>query len=384
MTVRVAIDVSAIPDQPVGAGRYVAELVRHLDRRERVDLTLICRRGDADRWSALASRAVVVPVVPRSRWRRLAWEQLLMARRVRSLGVDVLHSPHYTMPRAALVGSRARRRRAVGQIVTVHDMTFFDHPEWHERLKVPVFRRAIRAAAAHADAVVCVSDATAQRLAALHPPAGDVYVIRHGVDHERFTPDDATGQDSGHLAAIGARRPFIAFLSTIQPRKDVPALVTAFDRLAAERPELQLVLAGGKGWGEGPAENAVAASPHRDRILRPGWIPDDAVPAFFRRADVVAYPARAEGFGLPAVEALACGTPLVTTAGTVMEELVGEAAWLFEPGDVDGLTRSLAACLDGGPEVEARRRLGLVAAARFSWDATAKAHEEAYSDVASR
>ena len=373
----VAIDVSAVPDEPVGAGRYVVELVRQLGRRHRIDLALICRRGDGGRWSDLAPGARIVATVPRARWRRMAWEQLLMGRRVPMLGVDVLHSPHYTMPR--MTGGAS-----VGQVVTVHDMTFFDNPEWHERVKVPVFRRAIRVAAARADAVVCVSETTARRLRAIHPPAGSLHVIPHGVDHDRFRPDDPTGQDDTHLAQLGARPPFIAFLSTIQPRKDVPALVGAFDRLAAERPDLQLILAGGKGWGEGPTDDAIAASPHKERILRPGWVSDDAVPALFRRAAAVAYPARAEGFGLPALEALACGAPLVTTAGTVMEEVAGDAAWLFEPGDVDGLTEALTDCLDDGPSVAERRRLGLSIAARYTWDAVAAAHEDVYLDLAAR
>jgi glycosyltransferase involved in cell wall biosynthesis len=376
VTRRVAIDVSAIPDQPVGAGRYVVELVRHLSRRGRVDLVLICRRADATRWQALAPAAQVNAVVPAPRGFRLAWEQIAMGRHVASGGVEVLHSPHYTMPRLP-------RGAVVGRVVTVHDMTFFDHPEWHERRKVPVFRRAIRAAAARADAVVCVSNTTADRLRHLLRPRGAVHVIPHGVDHERFCPDDP-GDDDARLAALGVRAPFIAFLSTIQPRKDVPTLVRAFDLVATEHPDAQLVVAGGSGWGQAPVDAAMAASTHRDRIVRPGWIPDDAVPALYRRAAVVAYPALVEGFGLPALEALASGAPLVTTRGTAMEEIAGDAAHLVEPGDVDGLAAALARCLGRGPDVEDRRQRGITTAGRYTWDATAAAHEDVYLATRSR
>lgn len=373
--IRVAIDVSAIPDQPVGAGRYVFELVRHLHRRGHVELTLMCRRGDAARWRELAPGAAVAAMVPDTRGRRLAWEQLAMGRRARDLAVDVLHSPHYTMPRLP-PGAAVRR------VVTVHDMTFFDNPEWHERVKVVVFRRAIHAAAAHADAVICVSEMTARRLRAVHRPSGSLVVIPHGVDHERFRPDDPLGEDRSHLESLGIRPPFIAFLSTIQPRKDVPTLVRAFERLAGDWPDLQLVLAGGRGWRDGAVEAAVETSPHRARILRPGWIPDETVPALFRQAAAVAHPALQEGFGLPALEALASGTPLVTTRGTAMEDFVGDAALLVEPGDVDGLARALARCVEGGADLDERCRLGLSIAARYTWDAAAAVHEDIYASVA--
>ena len=370
---RVAIDVSAVPDDPAGAGRYVIELVRNLARRGQVDLTLICRRDDAGRWARLAGGAVV-PVVPRERWRRIVFEQVALGHKVAGLGVDVLHSPHYTMPRRP-------RRATYARVVTIHDMTFFDHPEWHERVKVPVFRRAIRAAARSADAVVCVSDSTAARLRQVELPRHEMHVILHGVDHERFRPDDPAGADASQLARLGIREPFIAFVSTIQPRKDIPSLVRAFDVVAATRPDAQLVIGGARGWSEAASDAAIAASAHADRIVVTGWVPDDSLPALYRRAAAVAYPALAEGFGLVALEAMACGAPLVTTRGTAMEEFVADGALLVDPGDIDALAAALARCLDGDAGVEEARRNGLSIAARYTWDATAAAHEAVYTNL---
>jgi len=164
MTVRVSLDATAVPARPVGAGRYVLELASALSHRDDVDL-------------------VVVDKAPSLRPLRLAWEQVRLPGVLRGLSVDVHHAPHYTMP------ERAR----VPTVVTIHDMTFFDHPEWHERKKTPFFQRAIRVAATKADALVCVSAVTADRLRSRFAPSVPVHVIPHGVDHARFTPG---GEDS--------------------------------------------------------------------------------------------------------------------------------------------------------------------------------------------
>jgi glycosyltransferase involved in cell wall biosynthesis len=370
-----SLDVSAVPTRPGGAGYYTIALARALCERPDVSLTLVARRGDAERWQTWAAdRAVVVDAVPEGRPGRLLFEQTRFPRLLRSLGVEVHHAPHYTMP----------ERASVPCVVTIHDCTFFDHPEWHVRSKAMFFRRAIRRASLHAAALVCVSEVTATRLQACCEVRAPIVVAPHGVDHDRFSPDEAAPGDDHRLleeCGLPADRPLVAFVATLEPRKGVVPLVSAFDRVAETHRDAVLVLAGQLGWGLVETERALAQARHGDRILRPGYLPDAAVPALLRRATVVAYPALEEGFGLPALEALACGAPLITTEGTAMAEVAGAAAQLVRPGDELALADALAAALDRGkdaPEVAERRALGLTVAATYTWEASAGRHVHAY------
>src|SRR4051812_30307343 len=175
----VSFDATAFPVDARGAGRYAIDVLAALGRRSDVGMTVVARRGDGARWRRLGPRHVVEGA-PNARPMRLAWEQVALPRVIRNAHVDVHHGPHYTMP------ARARLPR----VVTVHDMTFFDHPEWHERAKVPFFRRAIERAARDAAAIVVPSQTTAELFLARFSPSGSLHVVLHGVDHARFRPEE--------------------------------------------------------------------------------------------------------------------------------------------------------------------------------------------------
>ena len=203
------------------------------------------------------------------------WEQLGLPSPARRGRADVHHGPHYTMP------ERARRARSV---VTVHDCTFFDHPEWHERSKVLVFRRAIRVAARRAGAIVCVSQATAERLAAVcrragagrsWPPTGSTTAGSARPSRRR----GATRRRSAPPRASSPARPYVMFIGTIEPRKGVADLVTAFDRVAGTTPRPAWCWPASRGGGPtSRAGAALATARHRDRVVRTGYVPDEAVP----------------------------------------------------------------------------------------------------------
>ncbi|MDQ6927437.1 MAG: glycosyltransferase family 4 protein [Actinomycetota bacterium] len=375
-TIRVSIDASAVPANPAGAGRYVIDLVAALRRRADTELTVICRQGDEVRWRAGGSGRPVLGAAPARRPLRLAWEQARLPRLLNRLPVDVHHSPHYTMP----------ERAQVPCVVTVHDLTFLENPSWHEPVKVAFFRRALRVAATRADALIAVSAATATRLEAVLSPKAPIHVIPHGVDAERLYPCDPADFEAGEAdratrRGLAVEGPYLLFVGTIEPRKDVPSLVRAFDRLAATHPDVTLVLAGAPGWGTAAVDEAIASAVHNNRIQRLGYVSEDEKAALLKGAAAVAYPSLEEGFGLPALEALACGVPLVTTSGSAMEEIVGPAALLVEPGDIGALTDAIEAVIGGGADVDRRRLSGLEIASRYTWEASAAAHTVIYRSV---
>jgi glycosyltransferase involved in cell wall biosynthesis len=367
--VRLLLDVSAVPTRPAGAGVYTVQLAGGLGEHDELDLHLLTRRGDAARWSELAPKAAVHPEVPERRPARLLWEQTRGPELASRLGIDVWHGPHYTMP----------ARLTVPACVTVHDLTFFDHPEWHERSKVAYFKPMLRVSAKRARSLIAVSEHTATRLRERLAPRAPVIVAPHGVDHERLHPRPrGDAEDLGRLRHLGIRPPYLAFAGTLEPRKDIPTLIDAFARIARDRPELRLVVAGRDGWGATAVRDAAAASGVTTRILRPGWFPGDALPAFYRQAEVVAYPSLEEGFGLPALEALACGAALVTTTGSAMQEVVGDAALLIPPASPDALATALTRILDDGLVAEQLRVAGPFQAAPYTWDASVARHLAAY------
>jgi glycosyltransferase involved in cell wall biosynthesis len=382
---RLSLDVTAVPSRPVGAGQYTLELAGALASRVDVDLVLIGRRTDGSRWRSVAPTAEVVPVAPGARPLRLAWEQVRLPALLTKQAVSVHHGPHYTMP----------ERASVPSVVTIHDMSFFEEARWHERSKVLVFRRAIAVAARKAAAVVCPSRVTAAQLARWCRVETEVFVAPHGVDTGRFGPEEPEpGADRAVLAAVDPRladgRPFLVFVGTLEPRKDIPTLVRAFARIAGHHRDAVVVLAGGVGWGADAVDQAVVASGVASRIIRTGYVPDPVVPALLRASAGAVYPALYEGFGLPALEALACGAPLITTSGTAMEEVAGGAAVLVEPGDVGGLADALDARLaqpsasaPGRSEQDQRQR-GFDIVARHTWAASAARHMEAYRAAARR
>ena len=374
---RLSLDVSAVPARAVGAGQYTVHLAGALARRADVDLTLFGRRADAARWPRLAPRSRLVSSAPGARPLRLAWEQVRLPALLDRYDVAVHHGPHYTMP----------HRSSVPTVVTIHDLSFFVSPQWHERSKVLLFRRAIASSARRAAAVVCPSRATADELARWCQVDAEVFVAPHGVDAGRFRPEEPrSGADGAALSAVDRRlaagRPYLLFVGTLEPRKDVPTLVRAFARVADRHPDALLVLAGGEGWGMDAVEGAIESSDVSPRIVRTGYVPDETVPALLRSAVAAVYPSLYEGFGLPALEALACGTPLVTTSGTAMEEVAADAAVLVDPGDEAALADAIDAELDGrpdgGPPDPRRRSRGLEIAATHTWDRSADLHLEAY------
>jgi glycosyltransferase involved in cell wall biosynthesis len=365
---RVALDVSAVPARVAGAGRYVVELARRLPGRGE-DVTLVTRRDDVSRWCAISTNSSVAPLVPSRRVSRLLYEAWRLGSSDVARHVDVWHSPHYTMP----------RRSASPTVVTIHDMTMFTNPEWHERSKVAFFRRAIAHSATHADALICVSDYTARQLDAIIPRHAPVVVAPLGVDIDAFSLDDTSDDELLVRHGLPLAVPFVFFLGTVEPRKGLDVLLEAFAHVAHDDAVTELWIAGQAGWAMKDFDEKLARHPGAARIRRLGFIDEELVAPLLRRARVVAYPSRGEGFGLPVLEALACGAVVVTTSDTVMAEIGAETVLLAPPGDAVTLAARLVDALRFDPAQRARHSLAArTRASSFTWDEMVTRHLSAY------
>ena len=374
--VRVLVDATAVPANRGGVGRYLDALLLALagPAGSGVDLTVVAKPRDLD-----AFRAAGLPVLaaPRSLERRpvrLAWEQTGLPVLLRRHRWDVLHSPHYTQP----ILSRTPT------VVTVHDATFFTHPELHSPVKARFFRAATRLAVRRAAGVIVPSAATESELVEhAQLPPGRVTIAPLGVDPAVFHPPAHSEVDRLRARLGLGDGAFVAFLGTIEPRKNVGALIRGWVQAVRDMPEPPaLVLGGGRGW-DVTVDAAIAEVPSHLSVVRAGYLPVSDLPALLGGASVVAYPSLGEGFGLPVLEAMACGAAVLTTRRLALPEVGGEAVAYTEPDDA-----SIAVALrDLLADDAARGVLGKAAqerAAVFTWDACARLHVTAYRAAAER
>jgi glycosyltransferase involved in cell wall biosynthesis len=367
---RVLIDATAVPADRGGVGRYVDSLVYALDS-DGAPVTVVCQPRDVELYGRLAPNSRIVPTSDSNATRtaRLTWEQTTLPRLVRRLGVDVLHSPHYTTPLANPAAS----------VVTLHDATFFTDAVLHHSIKARFFRAWTRAALLRASLCVVPSAATAAELGRVTgtDPAR-LEIIQHGVDNDRFhLPTLEEVSAARRLIGLGRDTSYVAFLGALEPRKNVPALIRGFAAACKGRPNPPaLVLAGQPGWDR-QVERALDDVPHRLRVIRAGYLPFDNLAGFLGGAALVAYPSLGEGFGLPVLEAMACGACVLTTRRLALPEVGGDAVAYCGVGAGD-IAAALTDLLD-----DPALRANLAAAAQrrakeFSWLTSAEGHRVAY------
>ncbi len=376
---RVLVDATALPPDRGGVGRYVDALVAALPGLG-ADVAVAAQPRDRELFAGLvgAPRVHLLPARAAHQAARLSWEQTGLAALTRRLRPDVLLSPHYTMP------VLARHPAGVPTVVTCHDATFFSQPEVHLPIKRHFFTTWMRLSARLADALIVPSQATKDEIVR-HAGAdpGRITVVPHGVDHDRFRPPTAQQvADARAWAGLAPQTAYLAFLGTLEPRKNVPALVRAFVEVCRSRPDPPaLVLAGGRGWDE-QIEPALAAVPDHLVVRRPGFIPDELTPGLLGGAELVAYPSLGEGFGLPVLEAMACGAAVLTTPLLSLPEVGGDAAAYADSPASPDLARALAALLDDPARRAELSRRAVRRAAGYTWAAAARGHLEVLQRVA--
>jgi len=344
-----------------GTGRYVEELARRLPGlADDVEVAVLWPRHLPPPPGA---QDACVLVDSHSPFRRL-WQDQFGSRALRKrIEASVIHFP-------ANVGPLLTMDRAV---LTVHDLSFLREPQWYRRNRAAYYRYAVRRSARVAARVIVDSQATAADvIGLLGVPDDRIDVVPLGVrDEFRRRRGASPPLQAGVRERYRLPERFFLFVGTLEPRKNLVRLIDAFTRIAAES-EYHLVLAGRDGWKVAPIRAAAGASPHAHRIHFPGFIADDDLPAVLSAAHALVWPSLYEGFGLPPLEAMACGAPVLTSNVSSLPEVVGDAALQVDPHDVDALAESMRALATDATLRNNLMAKGTHRAAHFTWERTAQ------------
>jgi glycosyltransferase involved in cell wall biosynthesis len=296
---------------------------------------------------------------------RFLWEQAVQPWAARRAGLDLLHCPAFVGPLYA----------GTPFVVTVHDLSFVLFPEGFRGWNRTYLRLLTSRSVKRARRVIAVSESTRQDLVRLYGLSPNrVDVVYNGVDAAfRSLP-------SGEVAAFRARRGlperFLLFVGTLEPRKNIVRLVEAYAHLP--RPRIPLMLVGGRGWFYDQVFARVEELDLAGEVCFVGYVAAEELPWWYNASEALVYPSLYEGFGLPVLEAMACGTPVITSNTSSLPEVVGQAGMLVEPTDVVALTEALRRVLQDAALRAQMRTAGLAQAARFSWQGTAGGTVKSY------
>lgn len=353
MTSSLAIDASRMSaSERTGTEWYSYEIVRALAALEdRPDFTLYTRPGHE------------VPTLPRTTVKTLRpsrlWTHAGLSRAMLTERPPALFVPSHVIP---LIHPPA-------SVVTIHDLGYLREPAAHPRRQRLMLDRTTRWNARTARRIIAISNQTRDDLEASYGvDPQKIRVVHHGVDHDRFSPgrSESTAEV---LARYDITQPYLLFVSTVQPRKNVVRLVEAFESL--DNDALQLVIAGKSGWLSESIERRISESPLAPNIRRVGHVPDDDLPALYSASTAYVFPSLFEGFGMTVLEAMAAGTPVVTSNTSSLSEVAGNAAILVDPYSVAAIASGIREACDSENNRALRQR-GLERASEFTWERAAQ------------
>jgi glycosyltransferase involved in cell wall biosynthesis len=358
-----------------GVSHYVEALLEHLGAIDHTNAyTVFTTKGVDAAALGLPNNFMVRPsrlhtINPRI---RIPWEQLIAPVELAVVGADVYHGVLNVMPALATIPS----------VVTIHDLSAFLFPQTFRRINRMYTKWAIRLSAKRAAHLFTVSEHAKQEIVThLGVPADRVTVTYDACD-ARFRPVHAA-ELAAFRQRVGVPEQFLFYLGTLEPRKNIPRLLEAYARIANEI-NMPLLIGGGKGWLYEPILAQAERLQLGDRLRFVGYIPQEDQHLWYGAATAFVFPSLYEGFGMPPLEAMACGTAVVTSTASCLPEVVGDAAMKVDPYDVEGLAAALVRVVrDVEWRAELERR-GPIQAARFSWHETARRTQAVYARVARR
>lgn len=368
---KIALDLS-IQDTPwlTGVERTQRAILRELTELDRENEYLLLSRRPIQLPFELPRNFRQVDLSPQKPG--YLWRERLLPTLLARENVDVYHSPVSAIP---VSGS-------FGKIATIHEVPWLER----HRAVEPARRVWLFLNVRYARRIIAVSERTRANILRLYPDAREkVVVVHHGVDL-RFKPSIDGEVRSGALGPLGIPdRPYLLFVGVPRKKKCLDVLLAAFARIPADvRGDTQLVMAGVRNPKESGLESKTKELGITDAVRFPGYVGDDDLVRLYQHATALVFPSRFEGFGLPPLEAMACGTPVVTSTGGAIPEVVGDAALLVQPRDVQQLANAIGRVLTNEKLRASLRRRGLERVQAFTWRRAALQILDLYSDVATK
>lgn len=374
---RIGVNLLPFRERLAGAGRYAQNILRELGRADSTHHLILWVTPGARKHFEFAAKRVTyvnVPLTSANIAARVAWEQVILPFQLRHQRIDVLFTPSVAIP----VLWRGHK------VTVIHDMI----AEHSEITKYPLWRRAYvrrmsRYAARASDIVLTVSEHSRREIAHYaRVPVDKIQLAPDAVDNKLHPVLNAQERAAARLK-YQLPEQFILYLGTLEPGKNLVRLVQAFRQMKHAYPELPhaLVLAGARGWGTSELEREIVHDAHGDvRLI--GFVDEDDLAAVYSLADLLVSPSLYEGFGLPPLEAMACGTPVVVSNLSALPEVVGEAGLLVNPYDTGALAQTMARGLSDDALRATMRAAGCARAKMFRWEASARVIQEAFERLA--
>ena len=366
---QVGFDGTPLMGQRAGIGNYTANLLAALLRHNPTANYYLYSNCPLRSLEPALQRAIQVPgYFPHSRW---LWMQFILPRLIERTQPDVCHYTNASAP----------WRQTRPFVLTIHDASLFLYRQYHPWSRLLAIRALLPSLARRAAAIITVSEhARADLARTLALPADKIQVI-----YEAPPPDFAPVTDSQYLARLRQRynlpEKYLFYLGTLEPRKNLNRLIEAVRRLHRHGCCVPLVLAGPHGWRMDSFDQEIDRLTAESVVQYLGYIPAEDLPGLYTLATVFAFPSLYEGFGLPPLEAMVCGTPVLTSQGSAMAEVGGEAVYLVNPYDIEELTQGLHHLLTDAPLREELSQRGKQHVRQFSWEQAAKETMAVYQQV---
>ena len=369
---RIAIDALIVSRQGAGVAGFARNMIRALllcDREneyhlfgKRDCLEPIClAKGERFPNAHIHHTA---PIVSASPPLRILWEQIVLPKRLRAIDADVCWYPDHTL---SLLDEDH------SSVITIYDLSFLRMPGTHPFLRRLYKSGTIRRSVRLASKIICVSEFTRREVSQLlGVPEEHLHVSGAGLE-QRFSSESHPEALNALRARYSLPERFILFVGTIEPRKNLVRTIEAYASLKKEEgiPHV-LAIAGKRGWLSGEIFRRAREVEKRAPVRFLGYVPDDDLPLLYNASELLVYPSLYEGFGLPVLEAMACGTPVVTSNSSSLPEVVGEAGVLVNPYDVGAIKEGIRRALLDSNLRERLRREGLKRAQTFTWEKAAK------------